>query len=114
MHLRLKIIRSTPSVKFIAFVVASITRIANGTYMYNGNNTSLFHIGIIISVMLCVFFIIHIIYIIEIISRPIILYDGFSPLVLCSTNFLKSSINPTIPNPTIKNTIGIILFAKSF
>ena len=73
MHLHLKIIRSTPSVKFIAFVVASITRIANGTYMYKGNNTSLFHRGIIMSVTLCVFLIMHTMYIIEIISNPIIL-----------------------------------------
>ena len=41
---------STPSVKFIAFVVASITKIANGIYKNDGNVISVFIIGINISV----------------------------------------------------------------
>ena len=37
---------STPSVKFIAFVVASITKIANGIYKNDGKFNSVFIIGI--------------------------------------------------------------------
>ena len=41
---------SIPSVKFIAFVVANITHIAAGTYIYNGNVMYCFNIGIYVSV----------------------------------------------------------------
>ena len=50
----------------------------------------------------------------DMINSPNILYLGFNPSVFFNTSFLKSSINPIIPNPIVKINIGNNLFANSF
>ena len=104
---------SIPSVKLIAFVVASITNIVNGIYNHIGNVTDVFTKGIIISVPIFITFVRYTVKIVAMTSSPNILYLGFNPSVLFSINFLKSSINPTIPKPTATSISGINFFATS-
>ena len=52
-------------------------------------------------------------YIIEIIDNPSILSFGLIPSVLCKKTFLKSSTNPTTPNPNVTKIIGNSLVAIS-
>ena len=90
-------------------MVASITKIANGIYKNDGRVISVFIIGINISVPCPVNFNINNTYNTDIIRSPSIFALGFNPLVLCNTSFLKSSTNPTIPNPIVRHNIGIRL-----
>lgn len=97
---------SIPSVKFIALVVASITTIENGIYAHIGIVTVVFANGIIISVPAPITLIKYTIKTVATISNPNILYLGLSPSVFFNTTFLKSSINPTNPNPSTAINIG--------
>ena len=79
---------SIPSVKFIAFVVASITKIANGIYNHIGIVTYLLANSIYVSVPI---FKPHTKYdtnAIDIINNPNIFNFGFKPSVFFNTNFL--------------------------
>ena len=49
----------------------------------------------------------------EIINNPTIFAFGLRPFVFFNTSFLKSSINPTIPNPIVTNARGKRFFATS-
>ena len=100
---------SIPSVKFTAFVVPSITNIANGIYAYIGMFTYSFNIGIYVSVHILTPFIRYNTYITDINNSPNIFRLGFNPFVSFNTSFLKSSISPITPNPIVKNSIGIKL-----
>ena len=72
---------SIPSVKLTAFVVASITKIANGIYANTGNINSCFINGIIVDVPKLAPFNKYKVNKTDIISSPIILLDGFNPMV---------------------------------
>ena len=79
---------SIPSVKFTAFVVPSITKIANGIYARTGNTISFFEKGIIVVVPKFTPFSKYSVNSTAIISSPSIFSDGFNPLVFLSTSFL--------------------------
>ena len=80
---------SIPSVKFIAFVVPSITNITKGIYKSIGNTIYFLAKGINVSVPKCIPLVKYNVYATEIISNPSILYAGFNPFVSLKTNFLK-------------------------
>ena len=79
---------SIPSVKLTAFVVASITKIANGIYTKTGKTTSVFIKGIIVLVPKFIPLNKYNVNSTDIISNPSILLDGFKPFVFFKTNFL--------------------------
>ena len=73
---------SIPSVKLTAFVVANITKIANGIYTKTGRTTSFFIKGIIVVVPKFIPLNKYNVNKTDIISSPSILLDGFSPFVI--------------------------------
>ena len=104
---------SIPSVKFIAFVVPSITNITKGIYKSIGNTIYFLAKGINVSVPSFNPSIRYNTYATDITSNPSILYAGFNPFVSLKTNFLKSSIKPIVPNPIVINSNGRIFLAVS-
>ena len=104
---------SIPSVRFIAFVVPSITNITKGMYKSIGSTTYFLAKGIKVSVPKCIPLVRYNVYATEIINNPSILYAGFNPFVSLNTSFLKSSINPIVPKPIVINNNGKIFFAVS-
>ena len=79
---------SIPSVKFTAFVVPNITKMANGIYTSTGNTISFFKNGIIVAVPKFTPFNKYKVNNTEIISNPNILLEGFNPFVFFNTSFL--------------------------
>jgi len=79
---------SIPSVKLIAFVVASITNIINGIYIQVDSVIYVLKNGIKVCVPKLTLVIKYIVKLTDIISSPSILLDGLSPFVSLSTSFL--------------------------
>ena len=80
-------------------------------YSQIGNVIDVFANGIIKSVPICITFVKYTVNTVAIIRSPNILYLGFKPSVLFNINFLKSSTNPTSPNPTVTKINGIKFLA---
>ena len=82
-------------------------------YIHIGKVIDVFAKGIIMSVPMSITLVKYTVNIVAIISSPNILYLGFKPSVLFKISFLKSSIKPTIPKPTVTNNNGIKFFATA-